>query len=155
MKDNANSFVVCSVRSKEQFKEMIDRLFLEKKYVVFEWHGGQTAKLTQLAVAHIWLRTWIAQAKKIREEDVTEESIEEWKHAMKRKFYELTGESFMVNRRKDPHSATGYTIEYTSMGKWTPSQLYTFMDWMQRVAGELGIILEAQGEFEENKQQNA
>jgi len=132
---------------------MIDRLFLEKKYVVFEWHGGQTAKLSQLAVAHIWLRTWIAQAKKIREEDVTEESIEEWKFALKRKYYELTGESFMVRKRKDPHSPTGFTIEYTSMGKWSPAQMYQFMDWMQSAAGDQGVILEAQGEFEEMKKE--
>lgn len=152
-RDGPNTFTVMSVRSCVQMQEIVEREFDKGKYVVFSWKSGNTSSMGQKALIHIWFRQWMAVIGKKKEKDVGEEEIEAIKRKIKALYYHATAAEFMIVRLRDPMHPDKEVIEYSSIGKWTPGECFSVMEWMQLKAAEQNIILESKGEFQNNKRQ--
>jgi len=120
-------------------------------YITVKARSGKTRTLDQNALLHIWCRQLVAQFATVLERDVTAQQVEDMKTSLKRGFYRATASPWVLRDIRD--SLTG------EMGKslrsttdYDTGQMFEFMDWVQGMAMvDLGILLEAKGEFAEHK----
>lgn len=143
-----NQTIVNSRQTLVNFKNEIDLLYGDGAYLIFTWKKGKEASMPQKALVHIWFRTFAAHMLRKREQDVTKYDLLAMKISAKKRFYNKTHESFMIEEITDPFSPDQKRLEMTSIADWSQGDCYNFMTWLQLEALEHGLVLESKGEHQ-------
>lgn len=148
-----NKITVCSISTAAQMQKIVEENFERDRYTVYKWRTGPMASLPQVALAHIWLKKWVAHIYRKKEGDVTKEEVEKLKRQAKFKFYLETSESFVMEWMYDAMAPDKKSLQPTSITDWGHEQMFLFMEWMQYRAAEGGLALESIGEHKKLKKE--
>lgn len=113
--------------------------------------------LDQNALFHVWCEQYASyltgqDLKKLYYKD-RNKLIDEMKLSAKRKYYAETGNSFLLEVKKDLFTGKEHTFPRSS-SEYGVSEMYHFMEWLQNIAATDGLILESKGQYLELKQES-
>jgi hypothetical protein len=127
--------------------EHVKKLYAEHKYLTFPAPRiGADRSLDQNALLHVWITEYVAEKLSINKREITPAHIESMKRAIKGKFYNETGEPWMIHELTNPFTGEKKK-DFTSSRRWKRGEMFMFLTWMQAAAANDGVILESKGEF--------
>lgn len=107
--------------------------------------------LSQNAIFQTWAREFAAHVWQIPVDEVSEGDHEGAKRSFKQAYYQEYGFAFVVHKVRNP--ITGQQkMDFTSSAKWSTGEMFHFLTWLQRHAGNNGCILESKGEYQKLKE---
>jgi hypothetical protein len=156
MAKDGNLFVIHSEAGAAAFCRLVMELAKRnpEQRIAFSWKVGELVDRDHKAVIHIWLRQWAAFVHKKAPDDVTKDEVEGMKRWVKASFYHETAAAFMVEKFRHPLKPGKTAIEYTSIAEWYPHEFHQVMTWMHAKALNMGLILEAIGDYQDMQQQS-
>lgn len=134
-------------------------MFIERTRELFKQNGrityakpeiGNGRSLTQNALFHLWMREYAGHLLGKTPHLVSKGELDGMKRHAKLMFYKDAGEEWMLHTITNPK--TGETKrDARSTSDLNAGQMFTFMEWVQRMAAVDGLVLESKGDFLENK----
>jgi len=106
--------------------------------------------IEQNALFQVWARQFAAHLK--GSHDVTDDEHEDTKYTLQRACYAATGWDFLIEVRRDLLKGKDGPPGRKSTAKLSPGEMFQFMEWVQMLAAEKGLILEAHGEYADLQQ---
>lgn len=139
---------VDSLLKLKAFHAHTERLFEQHGDTTYRWSHGPPSSLDQKALFHVWCREWVAHKIRIRPDDVSPAQLASMKRTVKKIFYENTAYPWMVQQLQDLSVPDGKTFTaYTSCRDWLVGEMFLVLTFMQDVAAQDGLVLEAKGQF--------
>ena len=131
----------------EAFISNARKLYAEHKYLTWSMPRiGADRSMGQNGLFQKWARVWAAEILNVRESEVPDGAHEGMKRDLKKMYYNMYGQKWMICRVEGPLSG-GKKIDYSSSSKWSRGEAFDFLTWMQMAAASSGVILESQGQF--------
>lgn len=143
----SNTVVVNSEKSLQKLIQTAVERFEEDKYIVWSWKKKSNRTLSQNALLHVWLTEYCAHLLGIDKDSVTPSMIEVAKKTAKRKCYAETAQEWLIETVPNPLDKGKLVNKLTSSASWSPEQCFYFMEWLQSIAANDGLILESKGEY--------
>ena len=110
--------------------------------------------LDQNALFHVWCEQYASHLTKQDLNTLNYEHrnklIDEMKISAKRKYYAQTGNKYVLEQKKDLFTGKEHTFA-KSTRDYDKSEMNHYMEWLQNIAAEDGLILESKGEYESMK----
>lgn len=139
-------WTVNSEHTKESYKQHVDTLFAEHKYLTFpKPRIGPDRSLDQNALLHVWLTEFAAHLTKCHKSEITPGMLEGIKRSMKGMYHQETQLGHMTHKVVCPLTGREKT-DFTSSRSWKRGEMFDFLNWLQAFAAQQGCILESKGE---------
>ena len=151
-----DNFLVNSTVTKNLYIQMIEQLwelaltdenYAHCRYLTFpKPRFGEDASVSQKALFSIWAREIAAYALQIRPDHVHPVSVEEMKRTLKEKCYQEQQYSWLISKGVNPLNVNEVITVYTSSSDWKMGEAKLVLDFVQRYAASIGLVLESKGE---------
>lgn len=107
---------------------------------------GEDRSLSQNSLLHVWCTEYCAYLLKKDKRMLTDAELEGMKRIVKCRYYNYSGDRFMVHEIINPFNGNTKR-DYTSSAKWKKGEMFRVLTWLQMTAANDGLVLESKGEF--------
>lgn len=149
------SWTVNSEHSELAYISYVKKMRAEHGYLTFpKPRIGADRSLDQNALFHVWATEYAAYLLKKSVKEVTKGELQGMKRIIKKRFNCHHPNNFMIHEIMDPFTGNSKK-DYTSSADWKHGEMYMVLDWLQMLAANDGLVLEAKGQFAKLKREQA
>ena len=134
----------------------VKALYEEHQYITYaKPRIGASRSVSQNALLHMWCTSYAAQLLQKESKSVSKGELAGMKRTAKGRYYQHSQHDFLVHTVIDPFTGQSKK-DYTSSADWKKGELFGFLQWLQLIAANDGLLLESTGEFKKiAEEQNA
>lgn len=148
-----DNHIVNSEHSWQAFIVNARELFEKHRYLTWtKPRIGPDRSLDQNALFHVWATEYAAHLLNCTKQEVTKAVLAGMKRTIKKRYYGEFGFDFMVHEIVNPFTGEKKK-DFTSSKDWKRGEMYHVLTWLQMLAANDGLILEAKGEYAKLKRQ--